>query len=153
MPINFAERLKQLRAELGLSQSQLAEQLGVTKSRINMYERGDREPSFEMQELIADYFNVDMDFLLGKSEYRNKMQWLAQAESDQPLLGKISQLNQAGREKLSDYADDLLEIPAYRADSSPPLTMVARGGKTVKPGKQASSVADALSGIKPTENL
>lgn len=41
-----------------------------------MYERGEREPGFETLEAIADYFNVDMDYLLGKSDHRNKMEWL-----------------------------------------------------------------------------
>ena len=33
-----------------------------------MYENGEREPSFELLEAIADYFNVDMNYLLGKKE-------------------------------------------------------------------------------------
>ena len=37
-----------------------------------MYERGEREPGLEMLEAIADFFNVDMDFLLGKSNIQNK---------------------------------------------------------------------------------
>ena len=43
-----------------------------------MYERGEREPGLETLEAIADYFNVDMDYLLGKSEHRNKAAWLDQ---------------------------------------------------------------------------
>ena len=45
-----------------------AKQIKVSKSSINMYERGEREPGLETLERIADYFNVDMDYLLGKSE-------------------------------------------------------------------------------------
>ena len=41
-----------------------------------MYERGEREPGLETLEAIADYFNVDMDYLLGKSEHRSKTAWL-----------------------------------------------------------------------------
>ena len=72
----FNERLKLLRRESGLSQQDFAKQLGTSKSSINMYERGEREPSLETLEAIADYFNVDMDFLLGKSEHRSKAAWL-----------------------------------------------------------------------------
>lgn len=69
----FSERLKELRVSHGLSQQEFANQLGcVSKSSINMYERGEREPSFETLEAIADYFNVDMDYLLGKSDNPNK---------------------------------------------------------------------------------
>lgn len=72
----FNDRLKLLRRESGLSQMDFAKQLGLSKSSVNMYERGEREPSLETLEAIADYFNVDMDFLLGKSEHRSKTAWL-----------------------------------------------------------------------------
>ena len=56
---HFSDRLKLLRREHNLSQMELARQLGcVSKSSVNMYERGEREPSFETLEAIADYFNV-----------------------------------------------------------------------------------------------
>lgn len=62
----FAKRFKQLRLDLGLSQQALAEQLKISKSSVNMYERGEREPGFETLEAIADFFNVDMNFLIGR---------------------------------------------------------------------------------------
>lgn len=63
--------LKYLRNRSNLSQSELADKLGVAKSTISMYEVGKREPDFETLELIADFFNVDMNFLLGKSDSEN----------------------------------------------------------------------------------
>lgn len=69
----FHERLRLLRKKSGLSQQELANLLGsVSKSSINMYERGEREPSLETLEDIADFFNVDLDYLLGKSNIPNK---------------------------------------------------------------------------------
>lgn len=68
----FSEKLKELRVSRSLSQQQLADYLHTSKSSVNMYERGEREPGLEMLECIADYFNVDMDYLLGKSEVANK---------------------------------------------------------------------------------
>lgn len=62
----FSENLRQLRKERGLSLEQLANYIGVSKSSINMYERGEREPSFETTEAIADFFNVNLDYLLGR---------------------------------------------------------------------------------------
>lgn len=64
--MDFASRLKELRLKKDLSQAELAKKLGVSKSRISMYELGEREPDFYTLELIADFFNVDMDYLLGK---------------------------------------------------------------------------------------
>lgn len=71
MPI-FSLRLKELRTSKGLSQSKLADCLGTSKSSINMYERGEREPGLEMVENIADFFNVDVDYLFGKSDIPNR---------------------------------------------------------------------------------
>lgn len=63
---DFKDMLKFLRNRENLSQSELAVKLGLSKSTISMYEVGKREPDFETLELIADFFNVDMNFLLGR---------------------------------------------------------------------------------------
>jgi transcriptional regulator with XRE-family HTH domain len=62
---NFSDRLKTLRLRDELSQQQLADELKISKSSISMYERGEREPSFEILETFADFFNVDMNYLTG----------------------------------------------------------------------------------------
>lgn len=66
----FKERLKALRTEKGWSQQRLADELEISKSSVNMYERGEREPSFETMEAIADIFNVDMDYLYGRTDVK-----------------------------------------------------------------------------------
>ena len=73
---SFKEMLKYLRLRENLSQSELAEKLGVAKSTIGMYEVGKREPDFETLEAIADLFNVDMNFLLGKDGSENDRYYL-----------------------------------------------------------------------------
>lgn len=62
----FSEQLKKLRLERGLTQVQLAKLLKISKSSISMYENGNREPDFETEELIADFFNVNLATLRGK---------------------------------------------------------------------------------------
>lgn len=66
----FAERLKSLRREKGWSQQRLADALELSKSSVNMYERGEREPGFETMEAIADLFNVDMNYLYGRTDVK-----------------------------------------------------------------------------------
>lgn len=65
---NFSQRLRDLRASANISQEELARRLKVTRSCIGNYEQGKREPNFEDLERIADYFNVDMSYLVGKSD-------------------------------------------------------------------------------------
>lgn len=63
----FSDVFKSLRLSRRLTQDGLADQLGIAKSTVSMYENGQRTPPFEMMEKIADYFNVDMDYLRGKT--------------------------------------------------------------------------------------
>ena len=69
---NFGSILKSLRINRSLTQTELANKLGISYSTISMYERSQRQPDFETLEAIADFFNVDMDYLLGKSDIQNK---------------------------------------------------------------------------------
>ncbi len=64
---NFQSVLKSLRKANGLTQDELAKILKISRSTIGMYENGSREPDYETLEAIADYFNVDIDYLLGRT--------------------------------------------------------------------------------------
>lgn len=64
MPFNTV--LRELRKKKQLTQAELAKLTGLTVSAISMYENGNREPNFETLEVFADFFNVDMNFLLDK---------------------------------------------------------------------------------------
>lgn len=64
----FAGRLRELRSQRGLTQSELANRIGVNKQTISQYERGVREPNFETLDALCDYFNVSSDYILGKED-------------------------------------------------------------------------------------
>ena len=59
-------KIKELRQNFGITQSKLAEKLNLSRSTIAMYETGASEPDFETANKIADYFNVSIDYLLGR---------------------------------------------------------------------------------------
>lgn len=63
----FQSILKSLRLAKNLTQDELAKQLRISRSAIGMYESGAREPDFDTLELIADFFNVDIDYLMGRT--------------------------------------------------------------------------------------
>lgn len=73
----FGERFKQLRNEKGLKQEELINQFnksfhfGFTKSAISQYENNKRIPEIQALSAFADYFNVSVDYLLGKTNERN----------------------------------------------------------------------------------
>lgn len=58
-------RLKELREEKGLSQTQLGKEIGVDRRTIGSYELGLREPSLETIEKLCKYFGVSAGYLLG----------------------------------------------------------------------------------------
>ena len=68
------DRIVSLRNEKNITQSQLAEELNISPSAIGVYEQGRRKPSYELLEEICDYFNVDMDYLMGRSDIKNRYQ-------------------------------------------------------------------------------
>ena len=63
--VDFGERLKKLRKQEGLTQQNLADRLGVTKSVVSYYELQERYPSPEILIKLASIFHVSSDFLLG----------------------------------------------------------------------------------------
>ncbi len=64
----FGQRLRALRTRRELSQREMGQIIGVSKSSVNMYERDEREPSFRTLGVIADFFGVSTDYLLGRTD-------------------------------------------------------------------------------------
>ena len=64
-------RLKELRKKKGISQLRLATELNTTQNTISRYETGEREPGITELIKLADYFNVSVDYLIGRTENPN----------------------------------------------------------------------------------
>jgi len=63
--VDFGRRLKELRKQSGLTQQQLADRIGVTKSVISFYELRERSPSPEVLAKLSYVFHISTDWLLG----------------------------------------------------------------------------------------
>lgn len=61
-------RLKEIRRSKGISQLKLAMDLNTNQNTISRYETGQREPSIGELIRIADYFNVSLDYLVGRTD-------------------------------------------------------------------------------------
>ena len=68
--IKFAERLRELRREKKVTQSKMADFLGIKLRSYQNYEGGSRRPDYEGLVALADYFDVTTDYLLGRSDVR-----------------------------------------------------------------------------------
>lgn len=149
--MSIGSRLKDARVAAHLTQEDLAKQIGVTKGAIANYENGVSTPRIELLFGLMTVLGVDANYL-----YQDDVDFgpveITDASED-ILLGKIRQLNDAGKAKLSNYADDLLQIDQYRAEKTP-LAIAARDGKVVKPDKpiDTDALVQGLSQLEPTEN-
>lgn len=118
----FGDVLKQLRIESRLTQKELGGILGISESTVGMYERNKREPDFETLESIADYFNVDMDYLTGRSDIRRAISFSPNAVIDSkdnfsPVKAKIlNELADMDAEELALLLRNIDKIKAARMD-------------------------------------
>lgn len=68
MKIIVAERIKELMKEENLTQVELANKIGLKQNTISAWLLGKKEPSIHSLWLVADYFNVDIDYLVGRKD-------------------------------------------------------------------------------------
>ena len=68
------KNLKELRETASISQKQLAEAIGVSQQSINKYENHNIEPDIETLIRIADYFDTSVDYLIGHTPVRRKIE-------------------------------------------------------------------------------
>ena len=119
----FYQVLMDLRKKSKLTQSQLAERIGISRSAIGNYENGIREPDFETLEKIADFFNVDMNYLLGESLsekelYERYHVYSLTSELEQDIINMFRQLNTEGQRRVQAYMEDLISLKKYTEPSA-----------------------------------
>lgn len=94
---DFKNVFAALRKAKGLTQGDLSAKLGISRSSISMYESGERMPRPKDLEAIADFFNVDIDYLMGRT-YKTT------------IIPETYYVNETARE----YANFLKDNPEYR---------------------------------------
>lgn len=106
--MKFGEKIKQFRLEKGLTQAGLAEVIGSTREKIQKYENGVNEPSFEVVTKLADFFHICVDRLVRED-------WtcpLASVETA-TIARKAAGLTEREIEAVHKLVEKLSEIP-YR---------------------------------------
>ena len=68
MEMKFAERLKKLREDLGISQRELARRAGISSAMISLYEAGKKSPTIDVLMKLAVVLEVSADYLLGLTD-------------------------------------------------------------------------------------
>ncbi|MCI6734457.1 MAG: helix-turn-helix domain-containing protein [Clostridiales bacterium] len=68
MKIIVSERIRELMKEENLTQVELANKIGLKQNTISAWLLNKKEPSIRSLWLVADYFNVDIDYLVGRKD-------------------------------------------------------------------------------------
>lgn len=87
----FGKRVKELREKKKISMEQLATELGITKSRVNMWENSGTIPRGDLLIKLANFFGVTTDYLLGNNDDRAVSLTDAKLNSLQRNLGKLNE--------------------------------------------------------------
>lgn len=130
--MNFSETLYTIRKQKKLSQKKLAEIANVSQASINYWEKGQRTPSIEAIEKLANALDVPTSQLLGEDymiddgfiftfDNENDLKEVGQKKLIFPtkrktLLDAFSQLNTDGQDKVIEYTEDILENSKYKKD-------------------------------------
>jgi transcriptional regulator with XRE-family HTH domain len=111
----FGKRLSQLRKSHNLSQYDLADKLRFSRGQIANYEQGQRQPDYETLEKIADFFEISVDYLLGRTEDPSPTRQ-PQVKESSNTYDKEDDLDEKVREMMDDpetgiFFKDYLSAP------------------------------------------
>lgn len=99
------QRLIQLRKAKGLSQYQLADALGYSRGQVANYEQGSRRPDPEVLRKLADYFDVSVDYLIGRTNDPRPTEKLKD-----PLPPDIRKIARAGEKMTPEQRERWLKV-------------------------------------------
>ena len=99
----LGSKIVALRKAKGLSQADLAAQLGVHKNELGRYERGEATPSIDVARKIADLLNVSLDFLIGK----------VYQQIDRDIVDKVVSIQKLSKEERERIILRLMRLLGY----------------------------------------
>lgn len=105
-------RLRQLRKSAGVNQAEIAGLLNISREAYSMYETGRRQPSNEMLRILADYYHVSVDYILGRTDVPELARHLG--ERERFLLEAFRSVDA----RAQDTILTLLKYEAYRSNAN-----------------------------------
>ena len=101
------EKLRELRIADKKRSEEIAQLLGITVQSYYRYENGQNEPNIETLKVLADYYHVSIDYLVGR-DFANDVGYLS--EQDRNFIKLYNQLNDMGKLKTGAYVAGLLSV-------------------------------------------
>lgn len=107
--MNSGKVLKALRLQANLSQSELAQRLGISRSAVSNYESGIRDPNYDILLKLAAFFHVSTDYLLGNEAPRINSSPTVQLAQDFQRLLETSNLSAETKTEILNELKDYLQ--------------------------------------------
>lgn len=111
MAYNLGKNIKYLREKTNLSQKEFAKILNISNSTLSQYESNVRVPSDDIKIQIADYFNVSLDYLLGRPNKHNSLKEKSKAaELEEDFPEGVSVLYRANQNLTPEQKEVMLRM-------------------------------------------
>lgn len=107
--MSFYQRLKDLKEDADLTQKQVSEIIGVSVNHYGKYERGETDLPFEKAILLADFYDVSLDYLAGRTNNKQGKCYPNLTNDELQILEKYRHLTERSRGKHDILIDQLLE--------------------------------------------
>lgn len=96
--MSLGDRIREMREDQGLNQSELAERVGTSQSTISQLEKGKRNPSYRTLQSVADALGVSVSYLLGEEELEEL------SEEEEAFFREYRGLSEDARRQLREYS-------------------------------------------------
>ena len=113
------EKLKEIRKSKKISQKEFAEHMNVAQNTVSRWETGERLMDSDTLIKAADFFNVSVDYLLGRAKRSQTITVAQKSAESMRLIDEYTKLNDLGKHEAVKRIKELSLIPSYRGKEIP----------------------------------
>ena len=103
----YYQRLRDLREDKDLTQDDIGKILYTSKQQYHLYESGKREIPFHMAKMLAEFYDVSLDYIAGRTNNKDGMYYPALLPEENRIISKYRGLNERNKGRLMERLDIL----------------------------------------------
>lgn len=105
----FYQRLRDLKEDSDMTQKQVADIIGVSINHYGKYERGETDIPFEKAIILAEYYNVSLDYLAGRTNNQKGIYSPTLTAEEEQFLEIFRELTERNKGKLELFLEQVVE--------------------------------------------
>lgn len=112
-PIDLGSRLKELRIEKNYEQKRISEEFSLSRGTYSLYESNQRRPSYEILVKFADYYNVSVDYLLGRDDSRTVTEFRkfsSYSENEMGIIHMVHEMDNIHQKSAFDFVKYVYDL-------------------------------------------